>query len=158
TEAAMESMVAGHLDMACQWDAAGNAGGGTDDLISTQSPYPQQIQYAPISFEIAKYLGGGISPPPPPVGGALSVVTSTPTGTISLAPEGSGDWAHWGFTSAFAYDHKAGVTRQISNFTAIGSGVDAQDSATLLTYAWTDGTPNAVETTTTGCIVAGVGN
>jgi len=154
TEAAMESMVAGHLDMACQWDAAGNAGGGTDDLISTQSPYPQQVQYAPMVVEIAKYLGNSS---PPPANGSLAVTSTTPTGSINLTLE-TGDWAHWGYPGAFAYEHKAGVTPTISNFTEIGSSAMSQDTATPITYVWTDGTPDGSVTTTTGCTVVGVAN
>lgn len=55
TEAALDSMVAGNLDLACQWDAAGNAGSGLDDLISTTSPFAAQVQYAPMVNRIAKY-------------------------------------------------------------------------------------------------------
>ncbi len=57
---ALNNMAQAGFAIACQWDAAGSAGGpgGPDDLISTQFPYPPQIEFAPIAAVIAQYMGG----------------------------------------------------------------------------------------------------
>lgn len=55
---ALNNMAQAGFAIACHWDAAGGAAGGQDDLISTQSPYPPQIEFAPMAAVIAQYLGG----------------------------------------------------------------------------------------------------
>ena len=56
TTTALNNMVQAGFAMACQWDAGGGAAGGLDDLISTQSPYPPQVQYQPMVNVISSYL------------------------------------------------------------------------------------------------------
>jgi hypothetical protein len=82
--------------------------------------------------------------------GALSVTSTTPTGTIDVTSEGTGDWAHWGYPSATSFDHKASVTQLVSNYGNIGSGTYTQNTAALLAWSWEDGlvTPTIVASTT----------
>ncbi|MEM7099870.1 MAG: hypothetical protein AAF541_16505, partial [Pseudomonadota bacterium] len=39
---------------------------------------------------------------------------------IDLTSEGSADWAHWARTTATSFNHKAGVTQQISDINNVG--------------------------------------
>ena len=41
---------------------------------------------------------------------------------MSLSTEGILDWSHWGLSSATGFNHKSGITQQISNYSLIGSG------------------------------------
>lgn len=76
TKTAIDSMVAAGLAMACQWDAAGNAGSGFDDLISTQTLQPNPNgQLQAIADRVQHYLSGTPTPVPTPV------PTPTPTPT-----------------------------------------------------------------------------
>lgn len=54
---ALNNMAQAGFAMACQWDAAGGAAGGQDDMISTQSPYSPQVEYQPIVNVISQYMG-----------------------------------------------------------------------------------------------------
>src|SRR5207245_1767776 len=54
--------------------------------------------------------------------GLLSGAETAPTNAIDLAAEGSADWAHWGLFSDTSFDHKAGVTQQINDYSLIGGG------------------------------------
>jgi hypothetical protein len=40
--------------------------------------------------------------------------------TVDLTAEGTIDWAHWGYSSASDFDHKAMGNGQISNFQQVG--------------------------------------
>jgi hypothetical protein len=91
-------------------------------------------------------------------GGSLTGSRSVPGATIALTTEGTADWAHWGLAAATDFDHKAGVTQQISNFTAVGTGVVRWYANNPVGFTWTDGTPTASATgTTTGVYIAGQG-
>jgi uncharacterized membrane protein len=91
--------------------------------------------------------------------GSLAGSIATPAAGIQLTTEGAIDWAHWGTTAASSFDHKSGVSSQISNYTAVGSGTIAQFGNNPVGFTWTDGTPTASATnTTTGIYVAGVNN
>jgi hypothetical protein len=91
--------------------------------------------------------------------GSLAGSMATPSGTQNLSSLGTLDWAHWGLTSATSYDHKSGVTPQISNYTIVGTGPANQYSDNAFGYTWTGGTPTASATnTTTGTYILGVGN
>jgi hypothetical protein len=84
---------------------------------------------------------------------------ATPSGTQNLTTLGTLDWAHWGLTSASSFDHKAGVTSQISNYTVVGTGPVNRYTDNAFGYSWTDGTPTASATaSTTGVYVSSVGN
>ena len=90
--------------------------------------------------------------------GTLSVGSNTPA-NVNLATEGTADWAHWGLTSANSFNHKNGVTQQISNYTKIGSGTIQRYTNNPNSYSWTGGTPTATATNTlTGLYITGVNN
>jgi hypothetical protein len=83
----------------------------------------------------------------------------SPPGPINLTTEGQVDWAHWGNGGAQVFDHKAGVTQQISNVTFIGTSAVNWLSDNPTAFSWTDGTPNTTATNTlTGILVSSVGN
>jgi hypothetical protein len=87
-------------------------------------------------------------------GGSLSGSQAAPPPSIQLTTEGSLDWAHWGLSSATAFDHKAGASL-ISNYTAIG-GPATQYTNNPSGFTWTGGTPTATATnTTTGVYIGG---
>ncbi len=94
-------------------------------------------------------------------GGAIAggLLVPNPPGSINLTTEGTLDWAHWGNGGAKVFDHKTGVTQQISDATLIGTSAASwfADYATL--FNWTDGTPNATGTNNkTGIFVSSIGN
>jgi hypothetical protein len=85
TKNALDNMVQAGFAMACQWDAGGNAGGGDDDLISTQNFQPNlNGQYQAMSERIQHYLGG-ITPTPAPVPTPTPIPTPTPSGVTPLS-------------------------------------------------------------------------
>jgi hypothetical protein len=91
--------------------------------------------------------------------GSLSGSMATPSGTQNLTSLGTVDWAHWGLTTAGSFDHKAGVTQLISNFTIVGTGPANWYFNNPVGYSWTNGTPTESATnSTTGIYVWGVGN
>ena len=51
------------------------------------------------------FFGGGFAP--------------TPVGPVDLTAEGGLDWAHWGLSTATDFNHKSGVSPQISNITVM---------------------------------------
>jgi hypothetical protein len=80
----------------------------------------------------------------PASGGTLSAVTYPRSASpINLTTEGVLDWAHWGNGAAPVFDHKAGVTQQISNVSFIGTSVVEVFQDGFSPFSWTDGTPNA---------------
>jgi hypothetical protein len=103
--------------------------------------------------------GSGPTPVPPVTGaGSLSGSVSTPASTQSLSSIGTSDWAHWGRSGTTGYDHKAGVTPLISNYSAIGNGTVHTYSNNPFSFSWTGGTPMASITTSTGVYVSGQNN
>ena len=91
--------------------------------------------------------------------GLLSGSMAPSTGSQNLAQTGTSDWAHWGLTAPNSFDHKSGVTQQISNLTALGGGTVLQYGDNPVGFSWTSGTPTAsTSNTTTGVYIAGQNN
>jgi len=91
--------------------------------------------------------------------GSLTGSSQTPSGTQNLSTLGTVDWAHWGLTSATSFNHKSGVTQQISNFTVVGTGPAGRFADNDFGFTWTGGTPTASATNSrTGVYLGGVGN
>jgi len=99
-----------------------------------------------ISLEAAGVLNGSFS--------------TLPAGAnVNLTPEGSIDWAHWGLTAPDDFNHKAGISSQITNFTAIGDQVIQQFDDNATGYTWTDGEPEPqANNATAGIYVSGQDN
>ena len=96
---------------------------------------------------------------PVPTGGVLSGSVAIPTGQVQLTTEGTSDWAHWGLTAATTFNHKAGVTQQISNFSLAAGGTPARYANNPIGFTWTDGKPTVSATnSTTGLYVPGEDN
>jgi len=91
----------------------------------------------------------------------LGLLTSThaqPSPAINLTSEGLNDWAHWGLESEHSFNHKAGVSQQISNYTLSGFGPAYAFADNAESYSWTDGTPTlSVTNIPAGVYVAGLG-
>ena len=83
-----------------------------------------------------------------------------PAGTnIDLTAEGILDWAHWGLVDTNSFDHKGGVTVQISNAVLFGTNSFQQYSTNLHGYSWSNGAPTIAATnSTTGISVTGLTN
>ncbi len=89
----------------------------------------------------------------------LSYDVNGAPGAVNLSGEGLTDWAHWGYSSATSFNHKAGVTQQISNFTPITSVPSRYTAGDVSSYSWTGGTPVAsVGSTRAGLYFVGAGN
>jgi hypothetical protein len=82
--------------------------------------------------------------------GTLSASVAATPATISLTAEGTLDWARWGggnYTAddPAAYNHKAGVTPQISTYTLVGpdatTSAEQWNDAGSPFFTWSDGTP-----------------
>ena len=83
----------------------------------------------------------------------------SPPAPINLTTEGQVDWAHWGNGGAQVFDHKSGVTQQISNFTLIGTSGVSWMNNNPTAFSWTDGTPTTAATNAqTGIFVSSAGN
>jgi hypothetical protein len=94
-------------------------------------------------------------------GGSMTgSMVASPLGTVDLTTAGTLDWGHWGASGPLSFDHKAGVTQQISNFTKIGSGGLSWFLDCPTGFSWTDGTPTqSASGTLTGINTSGsVGN
>jgi hypothetical protein len=73
--------------------------------------------------------------------------TQTTTATsFHLSAEGDLDWAHWGSFTVTDFDHPAGVTPQISNYTPLGTPSYGQYSDDVTQCNWLDGTVDQAET------------
>jgi hypothetical protein len=82
-----------------------------------------------------------------------------PPAGVTLSSEGTSDWAHWGLTSASSFDHKSGVTQQISNYTLLGSTNPRRFTDSDVACSWSGGTPTAsAANSTTGIFFYGIGN
>src|SRR5262249_30881140 len=95
-------------------------------------------------------------------GGALSGRGALPTNSvdgsyrIDLTADGTGDWAHWGFTSPARFDHKAGRPEAVSNLTTIGTNPTQRLDDYVTEFSWTDGIPTAsAASTRTGVFLYG---
>ena len=95
-----------------------------------------------------------------PATGTLSGMgTFLPSGAAAnLTSEGKLDWAHWGLATETDFNHKSGVTQQITGFSLIGSGFVAQTGSSPAAYYWSDGTPTQTSSNTSGIWVGGEGN
>jgi hypothetical protein len=72
--------------------------------------------------------------------GAFITVTGAPTpGAVDLNFLGPSDWAHWGFSQASDFDHKASGNTQITNFSTVGAAVPFQYGSNPTPYFWSDG-------------------
>ncbi|HEU0009956.1 MAG TPA: Ig-like domain-containing protein [Verrucomicrobiae bacterium] len=90
--------------------------------------------------------------------GLLTVTGAAPPTAINLTAEGLNDWAHWGLESEYSFNHKAGVSQQISNFTLAAFGPAYAYADNTESYSWTDGTPTvSVSNVPAGVYVAGLG-
>lgn len=100
-----------------------------------------------------KWARGGAS-----ISGTLAI--SSGTSSVNLTSEGMNDWAHWGLVTESSFDHKAGITPLISNYTVLGTAgvLRLTDNPTM--FSWSDGAPTlATVNTSTGVFVnASVGN
>jgi hypothetical protein len=94
-----------------------------------------------------------------------SFATVDPGTTIDLSAEGQLDWADWGFVTEWSFNHKYGVTQQISysfiTDTKDGYSYTYPDGPWALEigttgFAWTNGTPaRSSGTTTNGIYIFG---
>jgi uncharacterized repeat protein (TIGR01451 family) len=100
-----------------------------------------------------KWARGGAS-----ISGTLAI--SSGSSSVNLTSEGMNDWAHWGLVTESSFDHKAGITPLISNYTVLGTAgvLRLTDNPTM--FSWSDGAPTlATVNTSTGVFVnASVGN
>lgn len=79
------------------------------------------------------------------------------TDTLVLADEGTIDWAHWGLNGPNSFNHKGGITQQITNFTLIGTGALGWFLDSSNTFSWVNGTPTlSTSNTQTGVNTNGV--
>ncbi|HSQ67924.1 MAG TPA: hypothetical protein VLM85_32160 [Polyangiaceae bacterium] len=97
--------------------------------------------------------GGGT---PNVCGAAAGTLTGSRSGAAwsakNLSTEGTTDWAHWGLTGVTSFNHKAGITQQISNFTRLGTASTLWLDCCAGTFSWTGGTP----TTSASNVIGGV--
>ncbi|MET0650390.1 MAG: Ig-like domain-containing protein [Pyrinomonadaceae bacterium] len=94
-------------------------------------------------------------------GGSLTgtALAPSPPSQVNLTNQGTLDWAHWGNGGPQVFNHKAGVTQQISNFTRIGTSTTSWLADNLTSFSWTDGTPTATGTNLQyGVFASAVGN
>jgi hypothetical protein len=137
--------------------------GDTDDLASSAGADDLAVG------------GDDLTPPPPadmatPLDLAIPPDLTTPTGSlvgsiagtsgspINLTTEGTADWAHWGTTLNTSFDHKNGVTPQISDFTNVANSTITWLGSYAIGFTWSDGTPTASATnSTTGIYTSGNG-
>jgi RHS repeat-associated protein len=107
-------------------------------------------QWGNVSLQGATLVTGSVS-------GALAGSLATPSATVTLSTEGTTDWAHWGVTTASSFNHKSGITAQISNYTALGGATAARYDTNPNGYSWTAGTPTASATNSpTGLYINGL--
>ena len=127
---------------------------------------PSPTSYAPAAATMANgfspaapakeyiYAGGRLVATEEPVNSALlygSMIRSA--GPVNLTQEGTLDWAHWGLSGPTSFNHRAGVTPQISNYTVVGSASVGQYGDNRFPYSWSNGTPTASANTWTGVYI-----
>ena len=106
-----------------------------------------------ITLQAATLMGGMAGD------GTISGSTVSPPASANLSVEGSLDWAHWGLANPSSFNHKSGVTQQISNYTLLGSNNPGRFTGARVAYSWSDGTPTLSATaSTTGIYFFGIGN
>jgi hypothetical protein len=105
----------------------------------------------------AAALQGGTTPVAGSLTGSGTAVKAT--ASTNLTTQGTTDWAHWGQSSATAFDHKSSGGSKISNVSVVGSGSIGQFTDSIQQMTWTDGTPTAsVTNSPNGIFIAGVNN
>jgi hypothetical protein len=88
-------------------------------------------------------------------GGQLLGSGDSSTNAVNLTSEGVSDWEHWG---AEGQNRKSGVTAQLSNYTAIGTGTVSTYNGDARLVSWSDGTPLASSASNPdGLFITGVG-
>jgi RHS repeat-associated protein len=90
-----------------------------------------------------------------PGSGTLSGSSAASSGQVNLTTQGTADWAHWGLNTASSFNHKAGVTSQIANFSLPNGGAALRGQLYGPGYAWSDGTPTSNATTIYGVYLTG---
>jgi hypothetical protein len=138
-------------------------GGGSSTLTLTTSSGTTPGTYGLIvmgtSGATTRNANISLTVTPPATGGTLNGSMITPSGTAQLTAEGTSDWAHWGLNTVSDFNHKSGVTQQISNYAMAGSGTPARYANNGIGFSWTDGTPTVSATnSTTGVFVSGQNN
>jgi len=92
-------------------------------------------------------------------GGTLSGATLFPPARVDLTAEGTSDWAHWGLITSKSFDHRAGVPRQISDLTVLGTNNVQRFTNNYTADSWSDGAPTAsTGDTQTGVFLYGLTN
>jgi hypothetical protein len=127
---------------------------------STPTPSPLKLKTVGNVQADAAKRGRNVNTPDS-VGGTLTgrMLASPPPGNVNLTTEGTLDWAHWGNGGTQVFDHRNGVTQQISNYTVLGTNPVQSLSDNPTSFSWTDGTPNPSATNvTTGVHVNDLGN
>jgi hypothetical protein len=93
------------------------------------------------------------------INGTLTGSVAKPVSPVQLTQEGTLDWAHWGLAAVTDFNHKSGVTPQISNYALVGGIAPRRFANGLVGFTWTDGTPAPTATATpTGVLVSGQNN
>jgi hypothetical protein len=135
--------------------------GSTTMTVTTGSSTPvgsSPVTITGTSGSLSRQTGVTLTVTSGGTGGSLSGSLATPSGTQNLTSLGTVDWAHWGLTTAGSFNHKAGVTQQISNFTIVGTGPANRYNNNTFGYSWTNGTPTGSATnSTTGIFILGIG-
>ena len=88
---------------------------------------------------------------------AISVVRSTPTGTVNLSTTAN-DWVHWGLSTSTTVTRKAGVAPSIGAVAIVGAVPATRYTSHPVAFTWTDGAPTTTATTNAAIYVSGVGN
>jgi hypothetical protein len=142
---------------------------GTNFLGQTAAgPYSFEWSNAPVghyflSAKAEDELGGSRVSPAVEIfvygsGGSLSGSNALPSPTVDLTLEGTADWMHWGLTNT-SVDRKAGVTPQLSTYSAIGTKPIQGYADNYTSFSWTDGMPTLLVTNTpTGVFITGLSN
>lgn len=92
-------------------------------------------------------------------GSSLAGLSGPVSGTVNLTAEGRLDWGHWGLGTDTSFDHKAGVSSVISNYSIVGTGPAYAYSDNPNGFSWIDGTPTLAATATpTGVYIVGLKN
>lgn len=90
--------------------------------------------------------------------GLLRLLNSATWGVANLTQEGGLDWSHWGASgTSAAFDQKATGGSLIGNYTVIGTQPVYTFGNTVGSFTWTDGTPTAESTNTSGLYINNAG-
>jgi hypothetical protein len=121
--------------------------------VATNTPignYPLVVTATATSGSLSHAVNVSLNIGSTTTGPMLKGAYFIPTTVQNLTALGTSDWAHWGLNSNTSFDHKAGVTSQISNYTVINGEVGnlAASADNSLASTWTDGTPDTSVTAT----------